>query len=149
MVMGHEIAHALREHARARAVKSTLTNVGGRLLGALILGHAGEAIGAAGSNLLTLRFSRSDETEADLVGMELAARAGYNPAAGISLWQKMSGAASNSADRRVPPQWMSTHPAGETRIQTIKDNLKDVEGIYERARAKKASGEPIPAKPVR
>ena len=135
LVMGHEIAHALREHSRARAVKSTLTNVAGRVIGNLILGQAGEAIGAQGAGLFSLKFSRDDEKEADLVGMELAARAGYNPAAGISLWEKMS-----AASKGAPPQWMSTHPSGETRIQLIKDHLKEVEGLYERARAAKSAG---------
>jgi predicted Zn-dependent protease len=141
MVMGHEIAHALREHARERAAKTTLTNVGGRIVGALIFGSgAGEVIGAAGGNLLTLRFSRNDELESDLIGMELAARAGYDPAAGIGLWEKMSAAA-----KGAPPQWLSTHPASETRISIIKDNLKDVAGLYERAKAAKAAGGPMPA----
>ena len=140
MVMGHEIAHALREHARERAAKNTLTNVGGRIIGSLIFGGgAGELIGAAGGNLLTLRFSRNDELESDLIGMELAARAGYDPAAGITLWEKMSAAA-----KGAPPQWLSTHPAGDTRIKIIKDNLKDVVGLYERAKAAKASGGPMP-----
>jgi len=141
MVMGHEIAHALREHARERAAKTTLTNVGGRIIGSLIFGSgAGEAIGAAGGNLLTLRFSRSDELESDLIGMELAARAGYDPAAGITLWQKMSAAA-----KGAPPQWLSTHPASEARIKIIKDNLKDVTGLYDRAKAARSTGAPIPA----
>jgi predicted Zn-dependent protease len=140
MVMGHEIAHALREHARERAAKSTLYNVGGRVVGALIGGGVGEAIGAAGGNLLTLRFSRNDELESDLIGMELAARAGYDPAAGVTLWQKMS-----AASKGAPPQWLSTHPAGETRIKIIQDNLKDVAGLYERAKAAKAAGGPMPA----
>ena len=140
LVMGHEIAHALREHARERAAKMTLTNAGGRIIGALIFGSgAGELIGAAGGNLLTLRFSRNDELESDLIGMELAARAGYNPAAGITLWEKMT-----AASRGAPPQWLSTHPAGETRIKTIQDNLKDVLPIYERAKAAKAAGGPMP-----
>jgi predicted Zn-dependent protease len=139
LVMGHEIAHALREHARERAAKSTLTNVGGRVIGALIFGQAGEMLGAGAGNLLTLKFSRDDEKEADLVGMELAARAGYNPAAGVTLWEKMGRAA-----KGAPPQWMSTHPASETRIQLIKDHLKEVEGLYERARAAKAGGQPAP-----
>jgi len=140
MVMGHEIAHALREHARERAAKTTLTNVGGRIVGALIFGSgAGELIGAAGGNLLTLRFSRNDELESDLIGMELAARAGYDPASGVALWEKMS-----AASKGAPPQWLSTHPAGETRIKTIKDNLKDVAGLYERAKAAKSSGAPMP-----
>lgn len=140
IVMGHEIAHALREHARERAAKNTLTNVGGRIIGSLIFGGgAGEVIGAAGGNLLTLRFSRGDELESDLIGMELAARAGYDPAAGISLWKKMSAAA-----KGAPPQWLSTHPAGDTRIKLIEDNLKDVAGLYQRAKAAKAAGGPMP-----
>jgi predicted Zn-dependent protease len=140
IVMGHEMAHALREHARARAVKSTLTNLTGCVVGSLIFGQAGEAVGAGAANLFTLRFSRGDETDADLVGLELAARAGYNPASGISLWEKM-----RTAAKGAPPQWLSTHPANETRIKTIKDSLPEVEPIYERARAAKAStGRPTP-----
>jgi Zn-dependent protease with chaperone function len=135
MVMGHEMAHALREHARARAVKSTLTNLTGRVVGSLIFGQAGEALGAGAANLFTLRFSRGDETDADLVGMELAARAGYDPASGVGLWEKM-GAASKGA----PPQWLSTHPANETRVKTIRDHLPEVTPLYERARAAKAAG---------
>jgi predicted Zn-dependent protease len=135
MIMGHEIAHALREHARERAAKTTLTNVTGRIVGVLIFGQGGDALGAAGSNLLTLKFSRDDEREADLVGMELAARAGYDPAAGVTLWEKMSAAA-----RGAPPQWMSTHPSSESRIQLIKDHLKDVQPLYEKAKAARAAG---------
>lgn len=139
MVMGHEIAHALREHSRARAVKSTITQVGGRVVGHLIFGEAGQAIGAQGAGLLTLKFSRDDESEADLIGMELAARAGYDPASGITLWQKMGRLAKGS-----PPQWLSTHPASDSRVKLIQDNLKDVKGLYERARAAKAAGLPVP-----
>jgi predicted Zn-dependent protease len=130
MIMGHEMAHALREHARERAAKTTITQVGSRLVGALLFGQAGEAIGAAGSSLLTLKFSRDDEKEADLIGMELAARAGYDPAAGITLWRKMDAAA-----KGAPPQWMSTHPASATRVKLIQDNLKDVARLYERGKA--------------
>ena len=130
MIMGHEMAHALREHARERAAKTTITQIGSRLIGSLLFGQAGEAIGAAGSSLLTLKFSRDDEKEADLIGMELAARAGYDPAAGITLWRKMDAAA-----KSAPPQWMSTHPASATRVKLIQDNLKDVARLYERGKA--------------
>ena len=130
MIMGHEMAHALREHARERAAKTTITQVGSRLVGALLFGQAGEAIGAAGGSLLTLKFSRDDEKEADLIGMELAARAGYDPAAGVTLWQKMEQAA-----KVAPPQWISTHPASATRVKLIQDSMKDVAGLYERGKA--------------
>ena len=88
MVIGHEMAHALREHARERAAKNMLTNVGALAVGVLIGGGAGD-IARMGGGLLSLSFSRDNEQEADLVGMELAARAGYNPEAALSLWEKM------------------------------------------------------------
>ncbi|MDX2309136.1 MAG: M48 family metallopeptidase [Hyphomicrobium sp.] len=129
MIVGHEMGHALWEHARERSAKTTLTDVGSRIVGRLLLGDAGELIGVAGASLAALKYSRNDETEADLIGMELAARAGYDPRAGITLWQKMSKAA-----KGAPPQWLSTHPSGSTRIKTIEDNLKDVMPLYERAK---------------
>ena len=135
MVMGHEIAHALREHARERMGKSLATNGLSRLGGALISGYFGidsrltDAVAQQGAQLLTLKFSREDESEADLVGMELAARAGFNPRAGVSLWQKMS-----AANKGAPPQWLSTHPSGTTRIKDIEANLPKVEPLYVRAK---------------
>jgi predicted Zn-dependent protease len=127
MVMGHEIAHALREHARERMAKSQLTNFGIQAV-AILLGQTAGVLAQAGGGLYSLKFSRGDETDADLVGMELAARAGYNPESGIVLWQKMG-----AANKGAPPQWMSTHPANTTRIQTIKDHLKEVMPLYEAA----------------
>lgn len=129
MIMGHEMAHALREHARERLGKTTATRIGASMISSLFgLGNTGDALLGMGSQLLTLKFSREDESEADLVGMELAARAGYDPRAGISLWQKMSAAA-----KGAPPQWMSTHPASTTRIQDIEANLPKVKPLFERA----------------
>ncbi len=128
-IMGHEIAHALREHARERIGKTMVTRGLATVAGALLgFGGLGDLMANIGSQLLTLKFSRSDETEADLVGMELAARAGYDPAAGISLWQKMM-----TANKGAPPQWMSTHPAGTTRIKDIQGKLKRVSPLYENA----------------
>ncbi len=133
MIMGHEVAHALREHARERMGKNAATGIGANVLSqALGLGNAGSQVMGMGAQLLTLRFGREDESEADLVGMELAARAGYNPRAGVSLWQKM-GAASKGA----PPQFLSTHPSGPTRIKDIEKNLPKVEPLYQRASGKK------------
>jgi predicted Zn-dependent protease len=128
-IMGHEVAHALREHARERMGKTAATRVGAGVLSALLgLGNVGDSLLNMGGQLLTLRFSREDETEADLVGMDLAARSGYDPAAGVSLWQKMM-----SASKGAPPEFMSTHPAGDTRIRDIQAKLPRVQPIYERA----------------
>ena len=129
-VMGHEIAHALREHARERMGKSAATNIGANVLSQVLgLGQTGQALTGYGAQLLTLKFSRENESEADLVGLELAARSGYNPEAGISLWQKMS--ANNNG---APPQWLSTHPASGTRIADIQRNLPNVMPLYQRAK---------------
>jgi predicted Zn-dependent protease len=130
MVMGHEIAHALREHARERMGKNAATGIGASLLTQILgLGQIGQTVTNYGAQLLTLEFSRSDESEADLVGMELAARAGFDPRAGVTLWQKMG-----AANKGAPPQWLSTHPAGSTRIADIEANLPRVMPLYERAR---------------
>ena len=129
MVMGHEIAHALREHARERVGKSMATQ-GAISLGAAVfgLGNNARMVADLGGQLLTLRFGREDESEADLVGMELSARAGYDPRAGISLWQKMS-----EASKGAPLEFLSTHPSGPTRIKDIQRALPQVEPLYARA----------------
>lgn len=128
-IMGHEMAHALREHARERMGKTAATRIGANVLSSLLgLGSLGDTALQTGAQLLTLKFSREDESEADIVGMELAARAGYDPAAGITLWEKML-----QASKGAPPQFMSTHPAGETRIKDIQSKLPRVDDLYARA----------------
>ena len=129
MIMGHEATHALREHARERMGKTVATR-GAIEIGAALFGLGNVARSAAdmGGQLLTLKFGREDESEADLVGLELAARAGYDPHAGVTLWQKMATAA-----KGAPPQWLSTHPSGPTRIKDIEANLPKVEPLYARA----------------
>jgi len=128
-IMGHETAHALREHARERIGKGSATSIGlsigAQLLG---LGQLGDMAANLGTQLLTMKFGREDETEADLVGLELAARAGYDPEAAVRLWNKMS-----EASKGAPPQWLSTHPSNSTRIHNIKDNLPKVQPLYARA----------------
>jgi predicted Zn-dependent protease len=106
----------------------------GILTGSNLAQYAAQQAGG----LLGLKFSRDDETEADLVGMELAARAGYDPRSGVSLWTKMS-----AASKGAPPQWLSTHPSGQSRIDAIKRNLKDVMPLYEAA-----IGGPAPPNPA-
>lgn len=129
MVMGHEIAHALREHARERIAKSELTRLGASVLSEFVGGGKYSGLFSAGGQLMSLKFSRDDETEADTVGLELAARAGYDPRAGITLWKKMM-----ATNKGAPPQWLSTHPSGKYRIQEIERHLPAVMPIYERAR---------------
>ena len=128
-VMGHEVAHALREHARERMGKTLATRgvveFGSAIFG---LGGLGRAAADAVGQGVILKFGREDESEADLVGLELAARAGYDPHAGVTLWQKMA-----AANKGAPPQWLSTHPAGKTRIKDIEANLPKVEPLFARA----------------
>jgi predicted Zn-dependent protease len=132
MIMGHEIAHALREHAREQAAKSALTGIAGNILGVIAAasgyGDWTNIAISAGQGLATRAFSRDDESEADLIGMELAARAGYDPRAGITLWQKMGKASKGST-----PEFLSTHPANDSRIEDIRKHLPEVMPLYERA----------------
>lgn len=143
IVMAHEIAHALREHGRERLAKSSLTNAGAKVLGfglSALLGIDPSLTNAAagvGANLAELKFSRSDETEADLVGLDIAARAGYDPRAGIALWQKMAMVSANGA-----PQWLSTHPAGKTRIAQMQKHLPSVMPVYAKVKGKPQSALP-------
>ena len=123
MIMGHEVAHALLEHARERMAKSGGTELllrgGAALLG---LGGLGDLAAQGASGLASLQFGRSDESEADALGLVLAAKAGYDPRAGVTLWQKMGVATGGKA----PPQWLSTHPAGSNRIKDIEGRLPRV-----------------------
>jgi Zn-dependent protease with chaperone function len=130
MIMGHEMAHALREHARARMAKSSATSLGLRLGAQLLgLGELGNVAADLGTQLLSLKFSREDETEADLVGLELAARSAYKPQASVSLWEKMSAASGGKG-----LDFLSTHPSGPNRIRELQSNVPKVQGLYEAAR---------------
>ena len=131
MVMGHEMAHALREHARARLAKTQATSMGLSLGAQLLgLGDLGNVAANLGTQLLSLKFSRSDETEADLVGLELAARGGFDPDASVSLWRKMGEATKNQGGLA----FLSTHPSGPDRIRQLEANVPRVEGLYQAAR---------------
>lgn len=131
MVMGHEMAHALREHARARVAKGQATQLGVSALTQLFgLGQVGQMATSLGGQLLTLRFSREDESDADIVGLELAARAGFDPAAAVMLWQKMEKASAGAGG----PAFLSTHPSGAARIAQLEANVPKVEPLYRAAR---------------
>jgi len=131
MIMGHEMAHALREHARARLAKSQATGIGLSLGAQLLgLGQLGDVAANLGTQLLTLKFSREDETEADLVGLELAARSAFAPQAGASLWKKMAQASGGGGG----PKFLSTHPSGPDRIRELEANAPKVQSLYDQAR---------------
>jgi len=134
-VMGHEISHALREHGRERAsqqvASQTAAGVASSLLG---LGQGGAELGGIIANVTyNLPYSRLQESEADTMGVELAARAGYDPRAAIALWQKMSQLSQSGA----PPKILSTHPSNEERIQDLQVSIVKVMPLYEQARTKK------------
>lgn len=130
-VMGHEIAHALREHSREAMSKAYGVEIAKLGLGA-VLGVSQDSMAIAETAVeygMTLPNSRGAETEADLLGIELAARAGYNPNAAVSLWQKMQ-----QASQGAPAEFMSTHPSSSTRIANLQANIPKVMPAYEQAR---------------
>jgi predicted Zn-dependent protease len=127
-VLGHEIAHALREHVREQ-MSQALVAQGAIGVGAAVFGLGDTSANAAGLGyqaLLATRFSRTDESEADRIGLELAARAGYDPQAGITLWQKMMSASKGGK----PPEFLSSHPADASRVKQIQALLPTVTPLY-------------------
>lgn len=129
-VVGHEISHALREHARERASQQVTA---GLVLqgGAAVLGGGQTAVDM-GKLVYQLTFglpnSRLHESEADRIGVELAARAGFDPRAAVTLWQKMARTGGGNG-----PQWLSTHPSAETRIRDLEVYSARVMPLYEQA----------------
>ncbi|MFC0133593.1 peptidase M48 [Massilia eurypsychrophila] len=142
-VMGHEIAHALREHGRERAAKATATGVASRIIGFGLSAWLGvdprltDTVASSAGQLVVLKFSRDEEREADLIGLDLAARAGFDPRAGIALWRKMG-----ALNKRAPVQILSTHPGGEERIVEMERHMDVLLPLY--ARAKGVSVDQLP-----
>ena len=135
MIMGHEMAHAIREHARTRIAKAQLTDLGAEILSATLgLGKNEQKLLGFGNQLINLKFSRNDENDADLVGLDIAARGGYDPRSAITLWLKMQ-----KANKNFAPEWLSTHPSGKNRINEIKNNLKIVMPLYKNSKENTAT----------
>lgn len=130
-VMGHEIAHALREHARERAseqaIASSAISIGAAVLGVGDIGQKGAEFAYMG--LLGLPNSRRHETEADRIGVELAARAGYDPRAAVSLWQKMGQVGGDA-----PIKFLSTHPSQSDRLSDLTEYAQRVMPLYQQSR---------------
>ena len=127
-VMGHEIAHALREHARERISRQMGTQAAVGVVGALFgIGELGQSIaGTVADVTLNLPNSRLHETESDRIGVELAARAGFDPRAAVTLWEKMSKVGGGSQ----PPKWLSTHPPHQDRITDLRVYSDKVMPLY-------------------
>ena len=130
-VIGHEIAHALREHSRERLSRAYAEQM--VLAGVAVATGAGDSVMGLAGQISAVTFqlphSREQEAEADRIGLELMARAGYDPNAAVSLWQKMSKASSGG-----PPEFLSTHPSGESRIRDLEKNVPRVLPLYQAAR---------------
>ena len=131
-IMGHEMAHALREHTRERLSREVATQTGIGIAASVLGLSQGQTqlAGLAGDLGISRPNTRTQETEADLMGLELMARAGYDPNAAISLWRKMQSA----SGRGEPPQFLSTHPVSSTRIATIQSLLPRVMPLYQQSR---------------
>lgn len=133
-VMGHEIGHALREHGREQASQQMLEQVGVGLLGAFT-GVNTQLAQTIADVTISLPHSRQQETEADRIGVELMARAGYDPHEAVSLWQKM-----NKLGGSQPPQFLSTHPSNASRIADVTKDADKVMPLYTAAKGSPAAG---------
>lgn len=129
-VMGHEISHALREHSRERASEQAVANIGITVLATVAgIGQLGQkGMEYAYQGLLGLPNSRTHETEADRMGVELAARAGFDPRAAISLWKKMGEIGGGE-----PPKFLSTHPPRAERMRDLTAYSEKVMPLYQQA----------------
>lgn len=127
-IMGHEIAHAIREHGRERLSQAMAQNAITSIALAAAGGYGAQinAANQVAQYVLVLPNSRQHESEADAIGVELAARAGYNPRAAITVWQKMM----KATQGKNPPEFLSTHPSGETRIEQLSALMPAVEPLY-------------------
>ena len=137
-VMGHEIAHALREHSREQISRQMGTQLGVGIVGALLgIGELGQSIaGTVADVTLNLPKSRTAEVEADRIGVELAARAGFDPRAAVTLWEKMGKASEGGG----PPKFLSTHPSHEDRIKDLREYSARVLPLYQASRGGAAAG---------
>jgi Zn-dependent protease with chaperone function len=132
-IMGHEIAHAVREHGREQVSQALAQNVITNV--ALAAAGAGSAQSIDAANqimqyVLVLPNSRQNEKEADAIGLEIAARGGYDPRAAITLWEKMS----KESKGKNPPEFLSTHPSNENRIKELSALMPRVMPLYEAAK---------------
>lgn len=131
-VIGHEIAHVLARHSSERLSTAMATQTTLQLAGAsgAVSPQVMGLLGVGAQVGIELPFSRTQESEADLLGLDIMARAGFDPRASVELWQRMGKAGGSK-----PPEMLSTHPADTTRIENLRNRLPQVMPVYEKARA--------------
>jgi predicted Zn-dependent protease len=131
-VIGHEMAHALREHSRERISRAYAQQLA--LAGVAVVTGAGEGAMNLANSVASVTFqlphSREQESEADTIGLELMARAGYDPNAAVSVWKKML-----SANQGGTPQFLSTHPSPQTRVQDLQALVPKVMPLYQKQKS--------------
>ncbi|MCU0231472.1 MAG: M48 family metallopeptidase [Acidobacteria bacterium] len=144
VVMGHEVAHAIAQHGAERMSQQLATQLGGATLAVALAGKSTQtqalamaAFGAGSAVGILLPFSRAQESEADKMGIQFMAMAGYDPRASIGLWQRMAEASKGSGK---PPVFLSTHPSDEQRIERLKKEMPEALKRYEKATGQKAAG---------
>ncbi len=130
-IMGHEVGHVIARHSKQRYAQNKASSVGAGAVGAVYGAGAGKLAGAGLTYGFLLPFSRSHETEADVIGLELMSKAGFDPRESVKLWQNMSALSKGKA----PSQFLSTHPSGKTRIKDLQAKLPKVWPIYMKVRA--------------
>ncbi len=139
-IVGHEMAHALREHTREKLSQEQAKSAGLGLLGK-VAGLSTDQMKIAelvGQYGLSLPFSRQMESESDVIGLELMARAGYNPEAATRVWEKMNNLSKDGAFDAL----LSTHPTNQGRITELQKRLPEVMPLYQAAKGKKATSAP-------
>lgn len=130
-VVGHEMAHVLANHANERTSTQSLTSTGLGVVQSVTGSSAlSQILGAGAQYGVLLPYSRRQESEADLLGLDLMASAGFNPEASITLWQNMA-----QASQGEPPAWASTHPNNSQRTEALEGRMQDATQRYEKARA--------------
>ncbi len=133
-VMGHEVAHVIAKHGNERVSNQLATEAGLSIATVLLGGTQDEnstlilaGLGLGAQYGIILPFSRSHESEADLIGLDLMAKAGFDPAESVTLWQNMSQAGNS------PPEFMSTHPSSDTRIKQLRERIPNANIAYQDA----------------
>lgn len=139
-IMGHEMAHALREHGRERMSQAYAQQAGLGIAGALLGATQGQMslANTAAQLAISLPHNRGQESEADILGLELAARAGFDPRASVTLWQKMAQASGGGGS----PSFLSTHPSSGQRIKELQAAIPKVDPLFKQAKANWKSSVP-------